>query len=104
MTRDNEKGVNLCRADACEQQAKDANLRAERVRAQLLSLYVLFINHFLPFTPCMQAKLQVFGQHAINSIFLKVEFWTIRKIFKNLYHSLKLFRPLKQGIVKVQED
>ncbi len=42
-------GLNLYRADACEQQAKDANLRAERVRAQLLSLVVTCINiNFLP--------------------------------------------------------
>ena len=31
-----EKDNAMDRADACEQQAKDANLRAERVRSQVL--------------------------------------------------------------------
>ncbi len=44
-----EKDNAMDRADACEQQAKDANLRAERVRSQLtIPLVFLFLvqNNF----------------------------------------------------------
>ena len=38
-----EKDNAMDRADACEQQAKDANLRAERVRSQLAIPLVFFL-------------------------------------------------------------
>ncbi len=64
-----------CRADACEQQAKDANLRAERVRAQLLSLDVPCINiNFSPYTACMRSNepfLVFSAEYKILQLFLK---------------------------------
>jgi hypothetical protein len=79
-------GLNLYRADACEQQAKDANLRAERVRAQLLSLDVPCINiNFSPYIACMRSN------KAFLSFFNRIQNFTIisqRKILK----SIKLSR------------
>ena len=39
-----EKDNAMDRADACEQQAKDANLRAERVSQTCQSVYVIFLT------------------------------------------------------------
>ena len=63
-----EKDNAMDRADACEQQAKDANLRAERVIMIQIYIYITYIIQSITGSPRISVCIIVFINKAISSM------------------------------------